>query len=48
MRAMKPTRRHPRPRRQQAHPAQEHPPFCGRPIIAWSIGAALDSGCFDR
>ena len=23
-------------------------PFCGRPIIAWSITAALDSGCFDR
>lgn len=22
--------------------------FCGRPIIAWSIGAALDSGCFDQ
>lgn len=23
-------------------------PFCGRPMIAWSIRAALDSGCFDR
>ncbi|SFR85286.1 N-acylneuraminate cytidylyltransferase [Marinobacter daqiaonensis] len=22
--------------------------FCGRPMIAWSIQAALDSGCFDR
>jgi N-acylneuraminate cytidylyltransferase len=22
--------------------------FCGRPIIAWSIDAALQSGCFDR
>lgn len=22
--------------------------FCGRPLIAWSIAAALDSGCFDR
>lgn len=22
--------------------------FCGRPIIAWSIEAALQSGCFDR
>ena len=22
--------------------------FCGRPIIAWSIEAALKSGCFDR
>lgn len=22
--------------------------FCGRPIIAWSIEAALRSGCFDR
>jgi N-acylneuraminate cytidylyltransferase len=22
--------------------------FCGKPIIAWSIEAALDSGCFDR
>ena len=23
-------------------------PFCGRPIIAWSIDAALHSGCFER
>lgn len=23
-------------------------PFCGRPIIAWSIAAARASGCFDR
>jgi len=23
-------------------------PFCGRPIIAWSIAAARDSGCFER
>lgn len=22
--------------------------FCGKPIIAWSIAAALESGCFDR
>jgi len=22
--------------------------FCGRPMLAWSIEAALDSGCFDR
>ena len=22
--------------------------FCGKPIIAWSIETALDSGCFDR
>ena len=22
--------------------------FCGRPMIAWSIRAALESGCFDR
>ena len=22
--------------------------FCGRPIIAWSIRAALESGCFER
>lgn len=22
--------------------------FCGRPMIAWSIRAAVDSGCFDR
>lgn len=23
-------------------------PFCGRPMIAWSIRAALESGCFER
>jgi pseudaminic acid cytidylyltransferase len=23
-------------------------PFCGQPIIIWSIAAARDSGCFDR
>ena len=23
-------------------------PFAGQPMIAWSIRAALDSGCFDR
>ena len=23
-------------------------PFCGKPMIAWSIGAALTSGLFDR
>jgi pseudaminic acid cytidylyltransferase len=23
-------------------------PFCGKPIIAWSIAAARGSGCFDR
>lgn len=23
-------------------------PFCGRPMIAWSIDAAIESGCFDR
>ena len=22
--------------------------FCGKPMIAWSIVAALQSGCFDR
>jgi len=22
--------------------------FCGKPMIAWSIGTALESGCFDR
>lgn len=22
--------------------------FCGRPMISWSIKAAIDSGCFDR
>lgn len=23
-------------------------PFCGKPMIAWSINAALESGCFDK
>jgi N-acylneuraminate cytidylyltransferase len=23
-------------------------PFCGKPMMAWSIAAALDSACFDR
>lgn len=23
-------------------------PFCGKPIIAWSVETALQSGCFDR
>lgn len=23
-------------------------PFCGKPILAWSIDAARESGCFDR
>ena len=23
-------------------------PFCGFPIIAWSIRAAIESNCFDR
>lgn len=23
-------------------------PFCGKPMIVWSINAALESGCFDR
>lgn len=23
-------------------------PFCGRPMIAWSIEAAMESGCFER
>ncbi|MEP1442340.1 MAG: pseudaminic acid cytidylyltransferase, partial [Hyphomicrobiales bacterium] len=22
--------------------------FCGKPMIAWPIQAAIDSGCFDR
>ena len=29
-------------------PRKNIKPFCGKPIIAWSIEAALDSGCFDR
>ena len=23
-------------------------PFCGRPMLAWPVAAARDSGCFDR
>lgn len=29
-------------------PGKNIKPFCGQPIIAWSIQAALASGCFDR
>lgn len=29
-------------------PRKNIKPFCGRPMIAWSIQAALDSRCFDR
>lgn len=29
-------------------PRKNVKPFCGRPMIAWSISAALQSGCFDR
>jgi len=29
-------------------PRKNVKPFCGRPMIAWSIAAALESGCFDR
>lgn len=29
-------------------PRKNIKPFCGRPIIAWSIEAAHASGCFDR
>lgn len=29
-------------------PRKNIKPFCGRPIITWSIAAARDSGCFDR
>jgi len=29
-------------------PRKNIKPFCGRPMIAWSIEAAGDSGCFDR
>lgn len=28
-------------------PRKNIKPFCGKPIIAWSIEAALESGCFD-
>lgn len=29
-------------------PGKNIRPFCGKPMIAWSIEAALESGCFDR
>ncbi len=29
-------------------PRKNIQPFCGRPMIAWSIEAARSSGCFDR
>jgi len=29
-------------------PRKNVKPFAGRPMIAWSISAAIDSGCFDR
>lgn len=29
-------------------PRKNIKPFCGKPMIAWSIEAALASGCFDR
>ena len=29
-------------------PGKNIKPFCGRPVIAWSISAALSSGCFDK
>lgn len=29
-------------------PRKNIKPFCGKPMIAWSIEAALQSGCFDR
>jgi N-acylneuraminate cytidylyltransferase len=29
-------------------PRKNIKPFCGKPMIAWSIEAALESGCFDR
>lgn len=29
-------------------PRKNIKPFCGKPMIAWSIKAALQSGCFDR
>lgn len=32
----------------QRIPRKNIKPFGGRPMIAWSIAAALDSGCFDR
>lgn len=32
----------------QRIPRKNIRPFCGRPMIAWSIDAARESGCFDR
>ncbi len=29
-------------------PRKNIKPFCGKPMIAWSIEAAIESGCFDR
>ncbi|MFO7812813.1 MAG: pseudaminic acid cytidylyltransferase [Pelovirga sp.] len=29
-------------------PKKNIKPFCGKPMIAWSIAAAQDSGCFER
>ena len=29
-------------------PRKNIKPFCGKPMIAWSIEAALASGCIDR
>jgi len=29
-------------------PRKNIKPFCGKPMIAWPIAAAQDSGCFDR
>lgn len=29
-------------------PRKNIKPFCGKPMIAWSIEAAQDSGCFNR
>ena len=29
-------------------PRKNIKPFCGQPMIAWTIKAAIDSGCFDR
>jgi len=29
-------------------PGKNIKPFCGKPMIGWSIEAALESGCFDR
>lgn len=29
-------------------PRKNIKPFCGKPMIAWSIEAAIGSGCFDR